>query len=211
MTIEQLAWAGMVPVDDTALAVTDTGGPGRPVVYLNGSVRRPVALAARHRRTRQRATGTSPTTSGPAAGRSARRTTRSRRASATSTPSSRPGAWTGRSWSAGPTARCSRCTGPPGTRTASWGWCRSTARTRTTGSTTPPADRSGSSSAGCSPMFPIARPLGLAARMTRRAARRDQHRDQRALRRPRPGPRPRDRPGPVRGRHGWQPRRPTRS
>ncbi|MGW5556019.1 alpha/beta fold hydrolase [Micromonospora sp. NPDC003944] len=29
-------WAGMVPVDDTALAVTDTGGPGTPVVYLNG-------------------------------------------------------------------------------------------------------------------------------------------------------------------------------
>ena len=31
------AWTGMVSVDDTALAVTDTGGPGRPVVYLNGS------------------------------------------------------------------------------------------------------------------------------------------------------------------------------
>lgn len=30
-------WAGMVSVDDTALAVTDTGGPGRPVVYLNGA------------------------------------------------------------------------------------------------------------------------------------------------------------------------------
>jgi pimeloyl-ACP methyl ester carboxylesterase len=30
-------WTGMVPVDDTALAVTDTRGPGRPVVYLNGS------------------------------------------------------------------------------------------------------------------------------------------------------------------------------
>ncbi|WP_067857350.1 alpha/beta hydrolase [Nocardia shimofusensis] len=30
-------WSGMVPVDDTALAVTDTGGPGRPLVYLNGS------------------------------------------------------------------------------------------------------------------------------------------------------------------------------
>ncbi|MDQ0749194.1 pimeloyl-ACP methyl ester carboxylesterase [Streptomyces africanus] len=30
------AWTGMVPVDDTALAVTDTGGPGIPVVYLNG-------------------------------------------------------------------------------------------------------------------------------------------------------------------------------
>ncbi|WP_431965295.1 alpha/beta fold hydrolase [Actinacidiphila sp. bgisy160] len=29
-------WSGMVPVDDTALAVTDTGGPGIPVVYLNG-------------------------------------------------------------------------------------------------------------------------------------------------------------------------------
>jgi pimeloyl-ACP methyl ester carboxylesterase len=26
----------MVPIDDTALAVTDTGGPGIPVVYLNG-------------------------------------------------------------------------------------------------------------------------------------------------------------------------------
>jgi len=29
-------WTGMVPVEDTALAVTDTGGPGMPVVYLNG-------------------------------------------------------------------------------------------------------------------------------------------------------------------------------
>ncbi|KAB1948374.1 alpha/beta hydrolase [Micromonospora sp. ALFpr18c] len=29
-------WTGLVPVDDTALAVTDTGGPGTPVVYLNG-------------------------------------------------------------------------------------------------------------------------------------------------------------------------------
>ena len=29
-------WTGFVPVDDTALAVTDTGGPGIPVVYLNG-------------------------------------------------------------------------------------------------------------------------------------------------------------------------------
>ncbi|PRY00050.1 alpha/beta fold hydrolase [Allonocardiopsis opalescens] len=30
------AWTGMIPVDDTALAATDTGGPGLPVVYLNG-------------------------------------------------------------------------------------------------------------------------------------------------------------------------------
>ena len=31
------AWSGMVLIDDTALHVTDTGGPGRAVVYLNGS------------------------------------------------------------------------------------------------------------------------------------------------------------------------------
>ncbi|GID27797.1 alpha/beta hydrolase [Paractinoplanes brasiliensis] len=30
------AWTGMVPVDDTALAVSDTGGDGLPVLYLNG-------------------------------------------------------------------------------------------------------------------------------------------------------------------------------
>ncbi|GAB2570432.1 hypothetical protein Aab01nite_06060 [Paractinoplanes abujensis] len=30
------AWTGLVPVDDTALAVTDTGGDGPPVIYLNG-------------------------------------------------------------------------------------------------------------------------------------------------------------------------------
>jgi len=29
-------WTGLVPVEDTALAVTDTGGTGIPVVYLNG-------------------------------------------------------------------------------------------------------------------------------------------------------------------------------
>ncbi|WIM94420.1 alpha/beta fold hydrolase [Actinoplanes oblitus] len=29
-------WTGMLPVEDTALAVTDTGGGGLPVVYLNG-------------------------------------------------------------------------------------------------------------------------------------------------------------------------------
>ncbi|WP_336209352.1 alpha/beta fold hydrolase [Nonomuraea sp. LPB2021202275-12-8] len=36
MTNLNSTWTGMVPVDDTALAVTDTGGPGRSVVYLNG-------------------------------------------------------------------------------------------------------------------------------------------------------------------------------
>ena len=29
-------WTGMVPVDDTALAVTDSDGSGTPVIYLNG-------------------------------------------------------------------------------------------------------------------------------------------------------------------------------
>ncbi|GAB2714440.1 alpha/beta fold hydrolase [Nocardia thraciensis] len=31
-------WTGMVPVDDTALAVTDTGGHGVAVLYVNGHV-----------------------------------------------------------------------------------------------------------------------------------------------------------------------------
>ncbi|MEU6770126.1 alpha/beta hydrolase [Streptomyces sp. NPDC046759] len=37
MNTKRSDWTGMVPVDDTALAVRDTRGPGRPVVYLNGS------------------------------------------------------------------------------------------------------------------------------------------------------------------------------
>ncbi len=41
-------WTGMTPVDDTALAVTDTGGAGTPVVYLNGH-RHSEVLAAGHR------------------------------------------------------------------------------------------------------------------------------------------------------------------
>ncbi|MDR7276429.1 alpha/beta fold hydrolase [Catenuloplanes atrovinosus] len=32
-----MTWSGMIPVDDTALYTRDTGGPGRPVVYLNGA------------------------------------------------------------------------------------------------------------------------------------------------------------------------------
>jgi pimeloyl-ACP methyl ester carboxylesterase len=31
------SWTGLVPVEDTTLAVTDSGGTGTPVVYLNGS------------------------------------------------------------------------------------------------------------------------------------------------------------------------------
>ncbi|MEV6963878.1 alpha/beta fold hydrolase [Hamadaea sp. NPDC051192] len=35
--MSQNTFTGLVPVDDTALHVTDTGGPGRPIVYLNGA------------------------------------------------------------------------------------------------------------------------------------------------------------------------------
>jgi pimeloyl-ACP methyl ester carboxylesterase len=35
-TTSTRTWTGMVPVDDTALAVTDSCGSGTPVVYLNG-------------------------------------------------------------------------------------------------------------------------------------------------------------------------------
>src|SRR5215831_11103323 len=37
MTIKKSTWTGMVPVDDTALYVSDAGGRGPPVVYLNGA------------------------------------------------------------------------------------------------------------------------------------------------------------------------------
>lgn len=40
MTVTHSAWTGMVPVEDTELYVTDTGGPGLPVVHLNGAARR---------------------------------------------------------------------------------------------------------------------------------------------------------------------------
>lgn len=37
MAASQPSWTGLIPIDDTALAVTDLGGSGLPVVYLNGS------------------------------------------------------------------------------------------------------------------------------------------------------------------------------
>jgi len=30
-------WSGLIPVDDTELFITDTGGPGLTIIYLNGS------------------------------------------------------------------------------------------------------------------------------------------------------------------------------
>lgn len=35
--VQHPTWTGVIPVEDTALAVTDSGGAGRPIVYLNGS------------------------------------------------------------------------------------------------------------------------------------------------------------------------------
>lgn len=37
MTNPPSAWTGRLPVEDTALYVRDTGGNGRPVIYLNGA------------------------------------------------------------------------------------------------------------------------------------------------------------------------------
>jgi len=35
-TTSTMIWRGMIPVDDTALAVADSGGSRTPVLYLNG-------------------------------------------------------------------------------------------------------------------------------------------------------------------------------
>jgi len=36
MTTVNSSWTGMVSIEDTALACTDTGGDGTPIIYLNG-------------------------------------------------------------------------------------------------------------------------------------------------------------------------------
>ena len=120
MTIKQSAWTGMVPVDDTALYVSDTGGRGRPVVYLNGAYadqshwRRVIADLGsdyRHITYDERARGKSK--------RSADYSFEG--ISGIWMPSSRPGVWTGRCWWAGPSEASWHGTGPTGIRTASWG------------------------------------------------------------------------------------------
>lgn len=37
MTQQHHAWKSLIPVEDTALSVADSGGPGIPVIYLNGA------------------------------------------------------------------------------------------------------------------------------------------------------------------------------
>ncbi|WP_228834725.1 alpha/beta fold hydrolase [Nocardia abscessus] len=113
------AWSGMVPVEDTALAVTDTRGPGRPIVYLNGSYAdqshwRPVIAELgsefRHITYDERARGKSKRS----ADYSFEACLRDVDAVLEATGVERP-ILVG--WS---TVRCSRCTGPTGIRTASW-------------------------------------------------------------------------------------------
>ena len=141
-------WTGMVPVDDTALAVTDTGGPGIPVVYLNGQFatqgywRRVIAELGtgwRHITYDERARGKIEAFGGLLL--RGRRPGRRRRP---------------RGQGRGPGAAGGlvlrgvrrRRTGPAGIRTAPWARSWSTARTRTTGSTRPWSSGSGSCSGG---------------------------------------------------------------
>jgi len=62
------AWSGKMKFEDTALAVADSGGPGIPLLYLNGSY----ADRSHWRRVISElgvSGGTSPTTSGRVAAR----------------------------------------------------------------------------------------------------------------------------------------------
>jgi hypothetical protein len=127
MNIKQSAWTGVVSVDDTALYVSDTGGPGRPVVYLNGAYadqshwRRVIADLGsdyRHITYDERTRGKSKRS----ADYSFEACIRDLDAVLNWMPSSRRGMWTSRCWWAGPTGRYWGGTGPTGVRTASWGW-----------------------------------------------------------------------------------------
>jgi pimeloyl-ACP methyl ester carboxylesterase len=121
---------GWLPIDDTALAVTDTHGPGRAVVYLNGAYAsqrhwRPVIaeLGAgwRHVSYDERARG-----------RSKRSADYSFEACLRDLEAvlDRAG-WIARCWSAGPTERPWRPTGRSGTPTGWPGWWPWTGRFRT--------------------------------------------------------------------------------
>lgn len=65
MTSQQSTWTGMMPVDDTALYVRDAGGPGRPMVYLNGAPMPTSRTGGASSLTSAATTGTSPTTARP--------------------------------------------------------------------------------------------------------------------------------------------------
>src|SRR4029450_11510115 len=110
----------MVPVDDTALYVSDSGGSGLPVVYLNGAYadqshwRRVIAdlgSVYRHITYDERARGKS------------KRSADYSFEAYLRDPVLKARGWTGRCWWAGPWEACWHGTGPTGIRTASSGWC----------------------------------------------------------------------------------------
>lgn len=141
-------WTGMVPVDDTALAVTDTGGPGIPVLYLNGQFatqgywRRVIAELGtgwRHITYDERARGTKSKRSADysfeAAVRDVDAVLAARGVDRALVVGWSYGAFVGAHWAAG-------------IRNVPWARSWSTARTRTTGSTRPWSSGSGSCSGG---------------------------------------------------------------
>lgn len=140
-------WTGMVPVDDTALAVTDTGGPGIPVVYLNGQFatqgywRRVIAELGtgwRHITYDERARGKSKRSadySFEAAVRDVDAVLAARGVDRALVVGWSYGAVVGAHWAAG-------------IRSVPWARSWSTARSRTTGSTRPWSSGSGSCSGG---------------------------------------------------------------
>src|SRR5262249_15730346 len=128
MTIKQSAWTGMVPVDDTALYVSDTGGCGRPVVYLNGAYadqshwRRVIADLGsdyRHITYDERAPGKSKRSADYSFEACIRALDAVLKAGGADGGG---GVWTGRGWWGGPSGGYWGGTGPTGIRTASWGW-----------------------------------------------------------------------------------------
>jgi hypothetical protein len=140
-------WTGIVPVDDTALAVTDTGGPGIPVVYLNGQFatqgywRRVIAELGtgwRHITYDERARGKSKRSadySFEAAVRDVDAVLAARGVDRALVVGWSYGAFVGAHW-------------PGGIRSVPWARCWSTARSPTTGSTRPWSSGSGSCSGG---------------------------------------------------------------
>jgi pimeloyl-ACP methyl ester carboxylesterase len=112
----------MVPVDDTALYVNDTGGRGRPVIYLNGAYAdqshwRPVIADLgsdyRHITYDERARGKSKRWVDYAFEACLRDLDAILKARV----------WTGRWWWAGPMEASCPGTGLTEIRTASWEWC----------------------------------------------------------------------------------------
>ena len=204
--LRNATWTGMVPVDDTALAVTDTRGPGRPVVYLNGAYadqrpwRRVIAELGtdyRHITYDERARGKSKRS----ADYSFEACIRDVDAVLEATGVDRPllvgwsyGATLAVHWADRNPDRVLGVVSVDGA--IPYGLTDEEGR-----------ERIRKLFRRMRLVLPLARPAGPGRADDRRPARRGQHRDQRDRRRHRAGPRPRDLPGAVRPGHGCQPRR----